>query len=215
MKTENIKKDNIETRDFNSIIEIREEGEKRTVSGVAAVFNTRAEIWEGFFEEIARGAFDDSMNDDVRALFNHDRNMILARSRSGSGTLKLSTGPDGLRYEFEAPNTTAGNDLLENIRLGNIDQSSFAFTVKESKIIEHDDGTLTRQILKVGRLYDVSPVTYPAYKETTVKIARDELSAYQESKKDEKLEKRRAKIEKKKKYIEITDKIRNHRNQKI
>jgi len=79
----------------------------------------------------------------------------------------------GLRYEFEAPDTQAGRDLVENIRLGNVDQSSFAFTVtKEGQRWEkNEEGTfIKRTITKVARLFDVSPVTYPAYPDASVAL---------------------------------------------
>jgi HK97 family phage prohead protease len=92
--------------------------------------------------------------------------MLLART--GSGTLTLSVDERGLRYEFDAPNTTAGNDLLEMLKRGDVSQSSFAFTVKDEKWDEVKAEMPIRTITKVKRLYDVSPVTYPAYPDTTV-----------------------------------------------
>jgi len=121
------------------------------------------------------------MNDDVVALLNHDQNFVLARNNK---TLKLEVDHIGLRYEFEAPNTTAGNDLIENLRLGNISKSSFAFTVEqddwEFKSNEPDKRTITR----VKRLFDVSPVTYPAYPDTTVgqRSRQNELNKFDNSK---------------------------------
>jgi HK97 family phage prohead protease len=156
-----------EVRTFNC--ELRAEGdEKRTVKGIAAVFNSRTELWTNTFEEISPSAFDESLADDVRALFNNDANLILGRTKAG--TLKISKSADGLEYEFTAPDTTAGNDLIENLRLGNIDQSSFAFSVEKSSWTDLGDGKWLRTIEKVKRLYDVSPVTYPAYEDTKVAL---------------------------------------------
>lgn len=86
--------------------------------------------------------------------------------------MTLSVDDVGLKYEFDAPNTTAGNDLIENLRLGNIKQSSFGFSVASQKwdYAQKDTDPSIRTIMKVGRLYDVSPVTYPAYPETTVAL---------------------------------------------
>jgi len=158
--------DNKEIRVFDS--EMRMEGEEsRKVVGYAAIFNSDSEEMWGFRERIAPGAFDDAIGaSDVRALFNHDANMLLART--GSGTLTLSVDERGLRYEFDAPNTTAGNDLLEMLKRGDVSQSSFAFTVKDEKWDEVKAEMPIRTITKVKRLYDVSPVTYPAYPDTTV-----------------------------------------------
>lgn len=159
------KMDKQEIRVFNS--EIRAEAEEsRKVVGYAAVYNSDSEEMWGFKERIAPGAFDSALSDDVRALFNHDPNLLLART--GSGTLTLSADSRGLRYEFEAPDTSAGNDLLVMLKRGDVSQSSFAFTVDEETWTEKAGEMPIRTIVKVKRLYDVSPVTYPAYPDTTV-----------------------------------------------
>jgi len=145
---------------------------KRKVRGYAAVYGAESENLGGesyrMIETIEPGAFDDVLKDDVRALFNHDANLILARSKSGTGTLTLGTDERGLFYEFEAPDTQAGRDLMVSLQRGDVDQSSFAFTVsREGQKWEEEtrDGVTParRTITKVSRLYDVSPVTYPAY----------------------------------------------------
>lgn len=148
-------------------VEVREGKESRTISGYAAVFNRNSEDFGGWVERVDSGAFNEVLNHDAVALFNHDPNFILARN---GVNMTLTVDGVGLRYEFEAPNTTAGNDLLENIRNGNIKQSSFAFTTKEVKWYNPSDKSepSVRTIMKVERLYDVSPVTYPAYPDTTV-----------------------------------------------
>ncbi len=139
----------------------------RTIEGYAALFNSRTEIWPGFFEEIAPGAFKNAIGkSDVRALFNHDQNRILART--SSGTLQIGEDDKGLWYRFEMPDTTEGNDLLTMIKRGDISQSSFAFTVKASEWIEENDNTTLRIIKECEQLFDVSPVTYPAYQDTSV-----------------------------------------------
>lgn len=145
--------------------EVRAKEESRMVVGYAAVFDKDSENLGGFIERIAPSAFDDVLGDDAVALLNHDQNFILARNGK---TLKLSVDKVGLRYEFEAPNTSAGNDLIENLRLGNINKSSFAFTVREQNWEFRDNDVDIRTITKVDRLFDVSPVTYPAYPDTTV-----------------------------------------------
>lgn len=141
--------------------------EGRTIEGYAALFNKRTEIWPGFFEEIAPGAFKNAIGkSDVRALFNHDQNRILART--SSGTLQIGEDEKGLWYRFEMPDTTEGNDLLTMIKRGDINQSSFAFTVKVSEWHEENGNDTLRRITEVEELFDVSPVTYPAYQDTTV-----------------------------------------------
>lgn len=150
-----------------------EEGDKRTtVTGYAALFNSPSEDM-GFIEIIEAGAFREAIGtSDVRALFNHDPNQILART--ASGTLRVEEDEKGLRYEFSLPDTTYGRDLAVMLKRGDVSQSSFAFTVKEqaweTKKDEKGNPTYTRRIKKVERLFDVSPVTYPAYSDTTVAL---------------------------------------------
>tara|TARA_R110000772_G_scaffold153261_1_gene264233 strand:+ start:5490 stop:6134 length:645 start_codon:yes stop_codon:yes gene_type:complete len=143
--------------------------------GHAALYNSPADLgW--FTEEIMAGAFDDVLDGDTRALFNHDPNLILARSVGGQGTLSLSVDAKGLVYSFEIPDTTVGRDLAVNLENGNITQSSFSFGIKEDKWIhaQEEGGKDHRQIIKFSRLSDVSPVTYPAYLDTSVaKRSRD------------------------------------------
>lgn len=151
-----------ELRTFNDC-EIRaEKGEETTViTGYGAVFNTLSEPMWGFREIIAPGAFDDVLNDDVRALFNHDSNFVLGRNGK---TLRLSVDDRGLKYEIDAPNTQTIRDLvIEPMKRGDITQSSFAFSVEEDEWTEEEDGMILRTIKKIKRLFDVSPVTYPAY----------------------------------------------------
>ena len=101
---------------------------------------------------------------------NHDdKRGILARSRRGKGSLKLSIDSKGLKYSFDAPRTALGNELLEMLRRDDITSSSFAFTVAENgEKWEKRDGKYYRTITKIDKLFDVSPVYNPAYSETTV-----------------------------------------------
>lgn len=183
MKPNGIDIPNKETRAFSAPIELRAAGEveeKRTVFGYAAKFNSLSENLGTqrmqFREIIQPGAFDDVLKNDVRALLNHDPNFVLARSKGGHGTLRLGTDETGLWYEFEAPDTQAGRDLLESLRRGDVDQSSFSFTVdrdgEDWEERQEGDGPViaTRTIKRVSRLYDVSPVTFPAYSDATVAL---------------------------------------------
>jgi len=185
---------NIWDKKYNKIMEKRlfeietrmEEGETVKVVGHASVYNTMSEDLGGFREIIAPGAFDDVLENDVRALINHDGNLILARTTSG--TLALSTDEKGLRYEFEMPETSYGKDLAVSMKRGDITQSSFAFTVADDSW-ETRDGMDVRTITKVKRLFDVSPVTYPAYPDAdNLVIAQRGLSVYKEKQEREKEE---------------------------
>ena len=169
-----------------SEVETREDGTE-VIKGSAAVFNSLSENLGGFREKIDPGAFDSVLADDVRGLINHDSNLVLGRTKSG--TLKLSADGEALRYEIDPPNTSYANDLKESLKRGDIDQSSFAFIVDEDKWDEDDDGRVIRTIQKVKRLMDVSAVTYPAYPDTAVSVAKrayeDFIKEKQEKEQDE------------------------------
>jgi len=180
---------------LSASVELRQaqnEDEKGSrVFGYAAKYNLESENLGNdeyqFREIIMPGAFDDVLNDDVRALVNHDSSLILARSKNGEGSLKIGTDDIGLWYEFEAPDTQVGRDLVTSIKRGDIDQSSFSFKIdKDGQTWEEkQDGDgptiLKRTITKVSRLFDVSPVTYPAYPDATVALrSLEEFQAEQE-----------------------------------
>ena len=142
---------------------------KRSIEGYAAVFNSESEDM-GFIEIIHPQAItqDTINNSDIFALFNHSDDRPLARSKNGEGGLSLEIDEKGLKYTFEAPNTTVGNDLLELVANGVINKSSFAFTVPQGgDDWEVKDDKLVRHIYKIDKLYDVSPVLVPAYQETS------------------------------------------------
>ncbi|MFH4454457.1 HK97 family phage prohead protease [Vibrio alginolyticus] len=148
-------------------IEKREDGEGPRIVGYAAKFNTRSNNLGGFVEVIAPGAFDDVLDDDVRALFNHDRNFVLGRTKAG--TLTLTVDEVGLRYEITPPDTQTVRDMvIEPMDRGDVNQSSFAFRLPSDgyRWDEGDDGVYIRTITRVSKLLDVSPVTYPAYNDT-------------------------------------------------
>lgn len=139
--------------------------EKRTISGYAAMYEQMSDDLGGFTEVIDREAFAYTDMDDVRALFNHDSNQILGRTKSG--TLRLKLTEVGLYYEVDLPETERGKEMYELIKRGDVDQSSFAFTVEEDDWMMNE-GRMFRTIKKIDRLFDVAPVTYPAYQQTSV-----------------------------------------------
>ena len=161
------KVDGAEVRSLNEIVEqraydgeLKAAVEGRTVEGYASVFNSMSEDLGGFREIILPGAFSEVLDNDVRALYNHDSNYLLARTTSG--TLELKEDDKGLYYRFEMPNTSYGNDMLELFRRGDLSQSSFGFTVEKDSW-RMEEGQHVRYIERVGSLFDVSPVVYPAY----------------------------------------------------
>jgi len=143
-----------------------------TIRGYAAVYNSDSEWMGGFYEQIETGAFDEVLNDDVRAYFNHDENLLLGRV--SSGTLRISTDKRGLFYEVDLPKTSYANDLVELMQRGDVNQSSFAFLIERDRW-EQRDGVTYRIIEKVSRLIDVSPVSMPAYPSATSELKKRDL----------------------------------------
>ena len=131
------------------------------VSGYAAKYNSPTDLGR-FNEQIAPGAFDSAMEQDVRFLVNHDG---LALARTTNGTLKLSSDKVGLKYEAHLNDTTASRDLYEAIKRGDVSQSSFAFTIDRQS---WSDDHSTRTVEAVNSLLDVSAVVFPAYKDSSV-----------------------------------------------
>ena len=145
------------------------------LAGYAAVFDepTDAMAWYGFREVIRKNAFTNSLTkDDVRALLNHDPNLILGRNKAG--TLRLSEDDHGLRVEIDMPSTSYASDLLASMERGDLNQMSFGFrTVRDRWTTNSASDELDlRELLEV-ELFDVSPVTFPAYPQTTIAQKRD------------------------------------------
>ncbi len=162
--------DNVELRTS----EVRAAGDDSLViEGYAANFDTETDL--GYFREtIARGAFDDVLEDDVRLLLNHEGAPM---ARTTNGTLELSVDENGLKYRAALADTQDGRDLYKLIKRGDISQSSFAFTITDEQWSEDRS---TRTVQRMGKLLDVSPVTYPAYATTTVS-ARNMATAKEEA----------------------------------
>lgn len=165
------KDNNIEIRATNSTPVVSQDS--RIVEGYAVVFNSQSEDL-GFYETINPSAITEDVlkRSDVFCLFNHDQDKVLARSKNGTGSLQLQLDERGLKYTFTAPNTDLGDEILEYLRRGDIDSSSFAFTVSTDEGSEvwttGTDGRQYREILKIDELHDVSPVWNPAYSSTSV-----------------------------------------------
>jgi HK97 family phage prohead protease len=176
----------IERRDFafeeenELIVESRADG-RAAIIGYAAVYNRLSLDLGGFREEILPGAFDKILNrqrgkSDVVALFNHDSNIVLGRT--SSGTLELSSDTKGLRYVVTPPVSRA--DVMELIQRRDVRGSSFAFTVDKSGegFRQGEDGKAVRQIREVSGLYDVGPVLVPAYPATSASVAMRSYEAW-------------------------------------
>jgi len=140
------------------------------IEGYAALFNSRSEDLGGFVEEIAPGAFANAIkSSDIRALWNHNENYVLGRVRSG--TLAVSEDARGLHIVNDPPDTQWARDLMVSLRRGDVDQMSFGFIVAKGGATWREEGnTLVRTITNVAEVRDVSPVTFPAYTDTSVAV---------------------------------------------
>jgi uncharacterized protein len=195
-----------EIRTISDKVEVRssDDGQKKIV-GYAAKFNTRSQDLGGFIEQIDRGFFDSCLKDDIRALINHDANQVLGRTTSG--TCKLSIDDMGLRYEIDPPETSYANDLLVSMQRGDINQSSFAFQVdyeNDGDSWEYDDSNdiYIRTLKKCKRLFDVSPVTYPAYEQTESVVSKRSLDKI----KEKRPENYKNSLDLKRKYLDLVEK---------
>ena len=164
------------------LTELRVAGEnnQRKIVGYSAVFGTLSEVLGGyrsFKEKIQQGAFAETIvTDDIRALFNHNRDCVLGRNTSG--TLTLTEDEKGLLVEITPPDTSTARDLLVSIERGDVSQMSFGFIAEEDEWGEAD-GMDIRTLKKV-KLFDVSVVTYPAYVDTSVDVRSiDSYKSYQ------------------------------------
>jgi HK97 family phage major capsid protein/HK97 family phage prohead protease len=170
-----------ETRAVTAGLEVRAEpGAPPTLTGYAAVYNSKSLDLGGWVEVVKPGAFTRSLtsNPDVRALINHDASQIIGRTRAG--TLTLTEDAHGLRVEITPPATSVGRDAIENVRSGLIDAMSFAFTTKRDTWTPGADGGPPVRELHDVDLIDVSLAAFAAYPETSV-AARRSLERWQAS----------------------------------
>jgi HK97 family phage prohead protease len=152
-----------------------EKANETTLRGHAAVFNRLSDDLGGFRELLEPGAFRAALRKqpDVRLLFNHDPNQVLART--ASGTLELREDKTGLHVFARVDRNDADVEKLRvKMQRGDIDQMSFAFTLGEGgdDWAVTDDGAVVRTIRAdgVNELFDTSVVTYPAYPQTDVNM---------------------------------------------
>lgn len=145
-----------------------DEDGKVGITGIAAVFDQRTDLGP-FEEEIRQGAFTDALKtSDVRGLFNHDPNFVLGRTKSD--TMSVAETDDGLTYDIpDLP--MSRSDVAEAITRGDVDGNSFSFTVRRDEwITARDEGKDLRIIHEIEEVFDVGPVTFPAYTDTSVAL---------------------------------------------
>ena len=151
--------------------------------GLAAPFYdgtpaTEYELWSGVFERYMPGCFNSIAEQDVRCLFNHDASLLLGRNKSG--TLALNVTNRGLEYAVQVPDTTVGKDVMTLCSRGDITGSSCGFFVREERWIVVDGKREIRELLAVD-VFDVSPVTYPAYEGTDAATRSTQATGMEEA----------------------------------
>jgi HK97 family phage prohead protease len=167
-----------QTRSIVSDLKTRAEEDEMIIEGYFAVYNTETELWPGAFEEIAPGAFDNTLSNDIRALINHDTSLVLGRNKAG--TLELKTDSRGLWGRIKInPNDTDAVNLYERVKRGDVDQCSFGFNIISEETDYRDDETVKWTIKEVD-LHEVSIVTFPAYEETGVQARQKQVKQYKQ-----------------------------------
>jgi HK97 family phage prohead protease len=156
-------------------VESRADG-RSVITGYAAVFynpndpGTEYQLLDEVVERIMPGAFNRAIReDDVRGLFNHDDNLVLGRVKAG--TMRLSVDSRGLKYEIDPPDTTAALDVMKSIRRGDVTGSSFRFRPNVNTY-RKEGGKYVIEREEVS-LFDVGPVTFPAYTATAAGVRKE------------------------------------------
>lgn len=155
-------------------VQLRADGTAKRIEGYAAVFyrasdpGTEFWLWDDMVERIQPGAFDRAIReDDVRGLFNHDPSRVLGRNTAG--TMQLTVDATGLRYSIEPGDTSTAADVLAHLQRGDVSGSSFSFaprTITWTQTQVDGRDIWVRDVVEV-ELYDVGPVTFPAYSATS------------------------------------------------
>ena len=199
--------------------EVSEEGGSgRTIEGYAIVFGVESRMlvdyWDDYREIIEPGAIteEELAQMDIKMTMWHNREKLLARSNKGVGTLKLSVDKIGVKYEFEAPNTSDGNNALELVKRGDMGGSSFTYWSDESSSVSYtkdDDDILIRHVKKINMVYEMTIASDPAYTQTSVTAREIEQSGLKikhedEARREEELRKREQAIK------EVREKSKQH-----
>lgn len=180
-------------------LELRESGEgdstKRTITGAIKYNTESAEMrdWWGdtFVEEIASGAFDESIKSrGVVGLWSHDTSQVLGNTKSG--TLRIQSNDKELRFELDLPDTTVGNDAHETIKRGDVDGVSFGMRVTKEKWSTEDreSGKVYKRSILNAELYEISPVAFPAYPANEVSVRSFENFKAEQKRASDELKKR-------------------------
>jgi HK97 family phage prohead protease len=177
LKTEQLNKRDIRTK-FN-VTRQAQDPEEFIIEGYFALYEQETELFEGVYEIITKGAFSNTLNNDVRALWNHNTQYVLGRNKSG--TLELREDEKGLFGIVKLPKTQYAQDLHELISRGDVDQCSFGFNILGEDLEELASGAYRWRINEV-ELHEISVVTFPAYENTSVQARAKQVEQLQNRK---------------------------------
>lgn len=170
----------------------REDGEKLSIEGYFAVFDSNYEIAPGMSESIRSGAFSDTISGDIRALINHDTTLVLGRTKAN--TLELREDSHGLWGHITInPNDRDAMNLYERVKRGDVDQCSIGFNIRSEDTEISPDGDVHWTITGVD-LFEVSCCTFPAYEETNIAARSAERDEIQKREKQAWREKMKARL---------------------
>lgn len=172
---ETLSRDMRMVRSAETRFKTREDSGELRIEGYFAVFNSNYEIWDGYTESIAPGAFAASLGGDVRALVNHDTTLVLGRTTAG--TLELREDDTGLWGSILInPNDQDAMNIYSRVARGDVNQCSFGFEIEDEEIEHSVNGSVHWTIRKV-RLFEVSCCTFPAYEETSIAARKKDADA--------------------------------------
>jgi uncharacterized protein len=177
LKTAQLNKRDLKTK-FN-VTRQAENPEELIIEGYFALYESETELFEGVYEIITKGAFTNTLNNDVRALWNHNTQYVLGRSKSG--TLEIREDDKGLYGVVRLPKTQYAQDLHELISRGDVDQCSFGFNILAEDLEELASGAYRWRLNEV-ELHEISVVTFPAYENTSVQARAKQFEQIQSRK---------------------------------
>lgn len=173
-------------RDFKTkftITRAESDETENVIEGYFALYEQETELFKNTYEIISRGAFDNTIKNDVRALWNHNTQYVLGRSKNGS--LQLRADEKGLFGTIKLPKTQYAEDLYSLVKRGDIDQASFGFNILDEDLEELSNGGY-RWRMKDIDLHEISVVTFPAYENTTVHARSKQIEQFETRKLQEK-----------------------------
>ncbi len=162
-----------QTRGGLTKFETREENGEKRIEGYFAVFDSNYDLWDGATESIGRNAFDGALGDDIRALIDHETRLVLGRTTAGTLTLRVDEHGLWGSIKINEADSDAMN-LYARVQRGDVSQCSFGFDILQERTdVDSATGAVHWTIEKV-KLYEVSCVTFPAYKETAIQARAEE-----------------------------------------